>query len=165
MAGNILYIPYTILMIMGLIILVVAIKLIKGKRAAKKFLIFLIPLLILFQFYFWNLEFNNYVKSYLFPSKVFECEYVEELKNLSIPLPERTVFKGKEDGCSPFYSTYVNVSDFNSFYRGELETLKSKGEIQEYWTVTNGFVVELSSGSRIDIFISSGFISIDYEPK
>jgi hypothetical protein len=154
------------------------IKLKKGKRAAKNFLIISIPILILFQFYFWNLEFNDYAKSYLFPIKVFECEYVEELKNISILLPERTVFKGKEDGCSPFYSAYVNVSDFKSFYQEELKTLKDKGKIKKYnyierkdnyWTDNKGFVVELSSGSKIDIFIQrragSRLISINYEPN
>jgi hypothetical protein len=178
LAGNILYIPYTVFIIIGLIILVVIIKLKKGKRATKNFLIISIPILILFQFYFWNLEFNDYVKSYLFPSKVFECEYEEELKNISLPLPKRTVFEGKEDVCSPFYLAYVNVSDFKSFYQEELKTLKSEGKIQKYnyierkdndWTEYKGFVLELSSGSKIDIFIrrkeGSGIISIDYEHK
>jgi hypothetical protein len=179
LAGNILYIPYTVLIFIGLIFLVVIIKLKKGKRATKNFLIISIPILILFQFYFWNLEFNNYVKSYLFPSKAFKCEYVEELKNISIPLPERTVFLGKEDGCSPNYLAYVNANDVKSFYQKELKTLKDKGEIQKYsyverkdnfWTENKGYVVELSSGSKIDIFFQrregeSGLISIDYEHK
>ncbi|KIL37635.1 hypothetical protein SD71_03290 [Cohnella kolymensis] len=178
MAGNILYIPYTIVMIIGLIILGAVIIFKKSKTAAKNFFIFSIPIFILFQFYFWNLEFNDYVKSYLFPSKVFECEYVEELKNISIPLPERTVFKGKSDGCSLFYSTYVNVSEFKSFYQEELRTLKSKGIIQEYkytelsdndGTENKGFAAELPSGSKINFFIQrregSGLISIAYEPN
>jgi energy-coupling factor transporter transmembrane protein EcfT len=178
LAGNILYIPYTIFIIIGLIILVVVIKLKKGKRANRNFLIISMPIVILSQFYFWNSEFNNYVKSYLFASKVFECEYIEELKNMSIPLPKRTVFKGKEDICSPFYLAYVNTSDFISFYQEELKTLKDKEKIQKYiyierkdnyWTENKGFAVELSSGSKIDIFIrrreGSGLISIVFEPN
>lgn len=65
---------------------------------------------------------------------------------MSIPLPKRTVFKGKEDVCSAFYLAYVNVSDFKSFYQEEL----IRG-------------LELASGSKIDIFIhrreGSGLIS------
>lgn len=172
MTGNILYIPYTFLMIIGLIILVTVIMFKKGKRGGYV-LIISIPVFILFQFYFWNVEFNGYVKSYLFPSKLFECEYEEELDHLSIPLPERTIFLGKEDFCSPFYSTYVNVNEFKSFYQEELKTLKSKGKIQSYhyiepkdnyWSENKGFVVELPSGSKIDIFIrrreGSGLFSI-----
>lgn len=171
--GNVLYIPYTFLMIIGLIILVSVIMLKKGKRAAGNFLIISIPVLILFQFYFWNVEFNGYMKSYLFPNKVFECEYEEELEHLSIPLPERTILQGKENFCSPFYSTYVNVNEFKSFYQEELMTLKSKGKIQSYhyierkdnyWSENKGFVVGLPSGSKIDIFIrrreGSGLFSI-----
>lgn len=176
MAGNLLYIPYTILMIIVLIILVIVIQLKKGKKGTRNFLMISMPILILFQFYFWNLEFNDYAKSYLFPSKGFECEYVEELKEISIPLPERTVFKGKEDFCSPVYSTYVNVSEFKSFYLEELEAMKERGIIDEYhyierkdndWTENKGFIVELPSGSKMTIFIrrkeGSGLISIDYE--
>jgi len=175
LAGNILYIPYTILICITLIIFVFVIKLTKGKRATKNFLIISIPIFILFQFYFWNIEFNHYVKSYLFPSKVFDCGNEAELKHISIPLPKRTVFQGKEDACSPFYLSYVNVEEFKSFYQEELKTLKSKGEIQNYtyierkdyyWTENKGFVVELW-GSKIDIFIhrreGSGLISIQYE--
>ncbi|RIE03559.1 hypothetical protein D3H35_11005 [Cohnella faecalis] len=170
MAGNLLYMPYTFLMIIGLIILFVIIMLKKGKRAVKVFLSISVPVLILFQFYFWNLEFNNYVKSYLFPSKAFKCADIEELKSLSIPLPERTVFKGKEDGCSPFYLTYVNVNGFKSYYQKELQTLKDTGKIQNYRYENKGYLVELSSGSKIDIFFhrregESGLISIDYNSK
>ncbi len=163
-------------MMIGLIVLVIVISFKKDKRAMKGFLMISLPLIILFQFYFWNLNFNNYVKSYLFASKGFECEYEEELKNLIIPLPERTVFKGKQDGCSPFYITYVNVTDFESFYQKELKSLKNQGKIQSYrdiertdkdWTEDQGFVVELPSGSTIEIFTytikGSGIIAIDYQ--
>ncbi|WP_256759853.1 hypothetical protein [Cohnella sp. WQ 127256] len=177
MPVNLFYIPYTFFMIIGLIILVVAIKLIKGNKATKKILIISIPILILFQFYFWNIEFNHYVKSYLFPNKTFECEYLEEFGDISIPLPERTVFTGKKDSCSPNYLTYVNVNGFKSFYQKELNTMKDKGKIQKYryverkddfWTENKGYVVELPSGSKIDVFFQrregeSGLISIDYK--
>lgn len=179
MAGNIMYIPYTIFMIIGLIILIVVIiKLWKGNRVAKNLLIMSLPILILFQVYFWNIQFNDYVKSYLFPSKAFECIYEKQLKNISIPLPERTVFKGREDACSSFYSTFVNVNDFKFFYQEELEKLKDKGEIEKYtlidrkdnnWSENMGYAVELSSGSIIDIFFKrregSGMILIDFEPR
>ena len=177
MTGNILYIPYTIFMIIGLIILLVVIKIKKGNKATINYLIILLPVFVLFQFYFWNLEFNDYVKSYLFPSKVFECKYEEELKNIPIPLPDRTVFKGKENICSPIYLSYVKDNDFKSFYQEELMTLRDKGKIHSfsyierkdsYRTESKGFEVDLKSGSKIEVFIhrgeGSGFLTIDFEP-
>lgn len=171
LVGNILYIPYTIFMIIGLIILFMILKVAKSKKVPSILLIISIPIFIFIQCYFWNLTFNHYVKSYLFPSKVFECEYEEELKNISIPLPERTIFLGKQNICSPFYLAYVSVHDFKAFYQEELKELKEKGKIQKYGTENNGFVLELLSGSKIEIFYEFyerediNLITIDYEPN
>ncbi|MGO4500146.1 hypothetical protein AB4114_30190 [Paenibacillus sp. 2RAB27] len=161
-----LYIPYTIIMIIGLFILIVILKGAKSKKVPFILLIISIPIFIIFQCYFWNGTYNNYVKSYLFPSKVFECEYEEELKNIAIPLPKRTVFKGKSNICSPFYLSYVDDRDFKSFYQEKLNKLKDKGTIQNYRQINNnGFEVELLSGSKIEILHradSSNFITIKY---
>ncbi|OME87938.1 hypothetical protein BK120_01025 [Paenibacillus sp. FSL A5-0031] len=181
MAGNILYIPYTVIMILAFIVCVVIIGIKKGKGSTKKFLAYTIPIIALFQIYFWNLEFNNYIHSYLFPSKIYECEsYMEDQINISIPLPKRTVFHGKSDGCSPFYSTYVDDKEFYSFYEKELKSLQYNGEIDSYsyieqdenqQSINKGFLVELITGSDIDIFLSGNIgsnkrsISIDYNPK
>lgn len=181
MPGNaLLYMQYTIFMIIALIVLCVIILIKKDRGNTRKFLTILIPIVILFQFYFWNLDFNDYVKSFLFPSRVFECGYEEKLENISIPLPERTVFHGKQDVCSPFYSTYVDDSDFKSFYQEKLKTMKSRGEIQRYnyiehkdnyWAENKGFVVDLPSGLQVEIFIKrsegsdKGQITIDYKPN
>jgi energy-coupling factor transporter transmembrane protein EcfT len=181
MAGNILYIPYTVIMIIALIVCVLIIGIKKGTGSTKKFLTFTIPIIALFQLYFWNLEFNNYISSYLLSSNVYECEsYMEEQINISIPLPQRTVIHGKSDSCSPFYSTYVDDKEFYSFYEKELKILQNNGEIESYSfieqdeiqrSIKKGFLLELLSGSKIGIFISGnkGFdkwsISIDYNPK
>lgn len=164
MAGNILYIPYTIIMSIALIICIVIIGIKKGKGSTKKILIYTIPIIALFQLYFWNLEFNNYVSSYLFPSKVYECEsYMEEQINISIPLPKRTVFHGKSDGCSPFYSTYIDDKEFHSFYEKELKILQNNGKIESFSyieqdeiqrPIKEGLLIELISGSQIGIFIN-----------
>jgi hypothetical protein len=162
MAGNILYFPYSGLMGLGLIILVILFLIKSSREMVKKILLFAIPIVVVFQFYFWNSEFNNYVKSYVFSSKAFACDMDGRMNSISIPLPERTVFKGKEDVCSPFYLTFVHADDFIAFYEEWLESLKSKGELQEYHYIERkyadgvedkGFEVKLTSGSEIVIFI------------
>ncbi|RED55400.1 MULTISPECIES: hypothetical protein [Cohnella] len=176
MAGNMLYIPYSILLVVGVIVFAVVIQLKKGKRHTRYFLMVSLPVLVIFLFYFWNSTFNNYVKSYLFPSRAFECEYIEELKNLALPLPERMVFKGKEDACSPFYLAYVSADDFKAFYQEQLSRMERQGEIKnfayveredQYGAEHNGYIAELPTGSKIEIFMRSennlGIMSIDYE--
>ncbi|NOU67820.1 hypothetical protein GC096_27725 [Paenibacillus sp. LMG 31461] len=167
MAGNILYIPYTIAMIIGLLILIVIVKVAKRKKVPSIILMISIPIFIIIQCYFWNVNYNNYVKSYFFPSKIFECEYEDELKNMAIPLPKRTVFKGNQNVCSPFYLTYVNERDFKSFYQEELNKLKDKGTIQDYSDMENNkFAVRLLSGSSIEIIHkieNSNLIIIKYQ--
>lgn len=176
MAGNILYIPYTILMLIGLIgLAVLVVKLKKGKRAIGHIVIISMPIMIIFQFYFWNVPFNAYVKSYLFPSTKFECvyeyeyEYEDDLRTIAVPLPARTVFQGKQDVCSPFYTSYITKSGFEAFYEEELKTMKDEGAIQsyQYSAKYDGYTLELRSGSTIDIFYhrreGSRLITIDYE--
>ncbi len=135
----------------------------KGTRAIKTFLISILPIFIVFQFYYWNLDFNDYVKSFIFPSKVYECKYLKELRGITIPLPERTVLKGRSDGCSPFYSTYINDKGFINFYNDKLKTMKTSGEIEEYSLLElndddhrvdkMGYEIQLSSNLKIYIFI------------
>jgi hypothetical protein len=174
MAGNLLYIPYTISLIIGLIVIGLLFWFKLGKRMTKTFLVISIPIFVITQFYFWNLEFNDYVKSYLFPSKSYVCEYDEEHEgDIEIPLPKRTVFHGKQDGCYPLYSTYISDNYFINFYENELHTMKNTGEVQNYHYVEQnnqkGFEVQLSTGARVDIFIkrypeiNEGLITIDFE--
>ncbi|HIW34254.1 MAG TPA: hypothetical protein IAA29_15845 [Candidatus Paenibacillus intestinavium] len=160
MAGNINYIIYSIGLVIGLCILLIIIKLINRKRVMIVVLIISIPCFILCQTYFWNFTFNSYVKSYLFSSEVYLCELDNNLKNITITLPKRTVFKGKEDGCSPFYFTYISETEFQSFYEKELTRLKTSELIQNYYFIQegvseqknrSGFFVELATGANIVI--------------
>ncbi len=173
MAGSILYIPYTFILIVGLTVIGLIIRLKKSNRITYKFLVVSILIFVLFQFYFWNLDFNNYVKSYLFSDKSYECGYYSDDGDVLIPLPKRTVYKGKQDACSPFYSTYINEDYFLEFYQDEISSMKNKREVQNYKYVEKknkkGFEIELSSGFRVDIFIRNdseetqkGIISIDF---
>lgn len=158
MTGNILYMPYTIILIIALIIIGIEVSVKLGKRKAKIFLAIFMPIFVIIQFYFWNIEFNDYVKSYLFPSKSFVCEYTaKEDQGTSIPLPKRTVFHGKEDVCSPFYTTYISDTYFKEFYQKELNAMKNKGGIQNFHYKEQmnkkGFEVQLLSGTKVVIFI------------
>ncbi|WP_158587550.1 hypothetical protein [Neobacillus notoginsengisoli] len=144
-----------------------------NKRMTKIFLSISLPIFIIIQLYFWNLEFNNFVKSYVFPSRDFVCEdYGVEVKEIAIPLPKRTVFLGKEEACSPIYSTYVSDTYFLDFYKTELDSMKNRGEVLSYSYVENkdeiGFEVEISPGNKVDILIqrsedSTGLITIEYK--
>ena len=160
MAGNINYYIYSICLVIAFCILFVLIKLTDRKRILIAFLILSIPSLILCQTYFWNYMFNSYVKSYIFSSESYACELEEELKNITIPLPERTVFQAKEDSCSPFYMTYSSETEFQTFYTIELSKLKASEFIQNYQFIQegvhgqkdrSGFFVELTTGSHIVI--------------
>ncbi|WLD93768.1 hypothetical protein [Alkalihalobacillus sp. AL-G] len=174
MAGNLLYIPYTIILVIVLIVVGVVIQ-IKYRKLFRKFLAISLPMVMIVQFYFWNVDFNRYVKSYLFSSKVFKFEHQQELKGISIPLPNRTVLLGKEDGCSPYYITYVEDKEFISFYMEELERLEKRAGIDNYSFLERneekGFTVELPSNSKIDIMIhrkdseDNWLLSIYYNSK
>ncbi|CAM3953020.1 hypothetical protein COLU111180_16350 [Cohnella lubricantis] len=172
-----LYIPYTFFMVLGLIVLVAALLLIKRRRAARYILIAALPVLLLIQCYFWNAEFNLYAKSYLFASRSYQCEYADEQSGLSIPLPRRTVILGREDGCSPFYFTYVDASQFKSFYDKELARLKEGGDIvnyrcdereDRYAARYKEYAVDTPGGSQVTIAYRQDaggrFISIDMNP-
>lgn len=167
MAGNIHYFFYSGFLLVALIVVVVILGIKKDFGPMKKMLLFLIPLVVLCEVYFWNAEFNNYVQSYLFSSKVYECGDSAELASISIPLPDRTVFKGKADGCSPFYFTYADERTFTNFYAEELKKVKNSEAIKTFHPVEKGFTLELRSGSTIDIFLNEGNRSmlIDYNPK
>ncbi|MFN7249828.1 MAG: hypothetical protein ACK4M9_03465 [Anaerobacillus sp.] len=158
MSGNLLYIPYTVILIICLAVIGLIIN-IKCKRSLNKYLIVSIPIFVLIQFYFWNLDFNYYVKSYLFPDNSYECDYYSEDGDIIIPLPKRTVFQGKQDVCSPFFLTYVNQDYFLEFYQNEVIAMKINGEVQNYKFVekknSKGFEIELPNGFEVYIFISS----------
>ncbi|MBO8155763.1 MAG: hypothetical protein H0Z32_04825 [Bacillaceae bacterium] len=179
MAGNLLYMLYSVLIIFAVIMISFTLAVRAGNRAAKNFLMAAVPVVMLIQFYYWNLDFNDWVKSYLFSSKEFICEYANELEEMPIPLPERTVLHGRDDFCSPFYITFTDFHDFKSFYAEKLEEMKRTGDIEsyqlveresEYWPFVRGYAVVLHSGSTIDILMKerkdSGkrMLSIDYEP-
>ncbi|MGC5327349.1 hypothetical protein [Brevibacillus sp. SYSU BS000544] len=162
MAGNILYIPLSIIILTVLLIAAVVVRVKKGKIALRKFLLICLPAFLVLQVYFWNHAVNNYVKSFLFPSKTFTCNYKEDMKNLHIPLPKRTVFHGKEDGCSPFYTTYADIGEITSFYEEELQIMKNRNEILNYhsierdsgyWAEEKGFILELLSGAEVEVII------------
>ena len=160
MAGNILYIPYTIFIVLSIIVFTFILYRIKGSTPTKRFLSVVLPLFLLIQIYFWNLGFNNLIKSYFFPDVTYQCDFDEELHSFSIRLPERTFLKSKEDGCSNFYTTYIDVHKFRSFYMQELQRLKNNGDVESYHyfeeqengTLKYGYAVDLSSSmTKLDI--------------
>ncbi|TCT20927.1 hypothetical protein EDD68_11255 [Melghiribacillus thermohalophilus] len=177
MAGNLLYIPYTIFIILAVILISFILASKAGNRAAKHFFMAAVPVVVLIQFYYWNLDFNDWVKSYLFSSSEFVCGYADELEELPIPLPERTVLKGREDFCSPFYITYTDFYDFMSFYAEKLKEMKRNGDVKSYQFMergsehlSKGYAVILNSGSSLEIVMRNSedpgkrLLSIDYEP-
>ena len=164
MVENIYDIIYSFGLFIAFCILLIIIKLINRKRIMIVFLIISIPSFILCRTYFWNFTFNSYVKSYLFASENFACEFEKDLENLTIPLPKRTIFQAKEDGCSPFYITYISESEFQSFYEKELTQLKISELIQNYHFIQegvrgqkdrSGFFVELATGANIVISLQT----------
>ncbi|MFB9324696.1 hypothetical protein ACFFSY_01925 [Paenibacillus aurantiacus] len=167
MAGNILYFFYSGFVLVAWMAILVIFAMKKDVGSMKKVVLVTTPLVVLCGFYFWNGEFNNVVKSYMFSSKAFECDYTAELTHLSIPLPNRTVFMGKENACSPFYLTYADEKTFTDFYEEELGKMRINEDIQTFHPVEQGFMIELSSGSTIDILLDEDdrLLSIDYKQK
>ena len=91
-----------------------------------------LPIILLFQLYFWSEPFNHYTKSFLFSEKVFSCHPHTTSNSISLRLPERTVFQGKEDECSAFYTTYTSSNEIIRFYEKEFSQLKSDGTVGEF---------------------------------
>ena len=178
MASNPAYILYTILMGIGLLIGGVALLLSRRNKAVFRVFVASLPVFLALQCYYWIPDANRYVKGYLFPTRSYSCAYVEELRDFDLPLPRRTVLTGKEDSCSPNYATPAGLEAFRTFYKDELETLRSKGIIREYRYVESkekesggpdrwGYDAVLPTGSELKILLhggeESGLLTIDYK--
>lgn len=176
MVGNPAYILYTILMGIGLLLGGVALLLSRRNKVVFRVFVASLPVFLAAQLYYWIPDVNRYAKGYLFPSRSYSCSYVEELRDFDLPLPGRTVLTGKEDACSPNYATPAGVEAFRSFYKNELEALRSKGMIREYRYVESkesgrpdrwGYDAVLPTGSELEILLhggeESGLLTIDYK--
>ncbi|GIO11894.1 hypothetical protein J19TS2_14490 [Cohnella xylanilytica] len=176
MAGHPAYILYTVLM--GIALLIGGIALLGSRRNKVVFRVFVasLPVFLAVQCYYWIPDANRYAKGYLFPSRTYSCADAEELRDLVLPLPRRTVLTGKEDACSPNYATPWGIEAYRSFYKDELEALRSRGVIREYRyieakesgrTARWGYVAVLPSGSELEILLreaeGSGLMTIDYK--
>ncbi|MGM0710354.1 hypothetical protein ACWKW1_02115 [Brevibacillus parabrevis] len=126
-----------------------------GWRQRKWQIVFALSLLILIQLFFGDREFQHALKSYLAPSHSFQCE------ELKLPLPERTVFEGITDSCSPFYRTYSNENEFNAFYNEVLPILKNEGKISSFHALVNESSFLVYEGGKI-LKIQYKYLSNDY---
>jgi hypothetical protein len=132
------------------------------------------------------------VKNYLFNTDAYNCHFLEgntgdDIENntekITVPLPRRTVFNFKYDGCSENYVTYTGINEFKAFYEKELQRLKSNGEIVNFNGIRDvevasdasdtealGYEVELAHG-KIEIILyvkggtDKGQISIEFNPQ
>jgi hypothetical protein len=163
----------------------------RRKVALKKLLMIALPIFLLTQLYFWNSSVNDYVKSFLFNTEVYNCQYLEgntgnDIENntekVTVPLPKRTVFNSKYDGCSENYVTYTSPKAFKAFYDKELQLLKSRGEIVNFNVMRDvkvasdtdteafGYKVEHTHG-KIEIILyvkegtDKGQMSIEFNPQ
>lgn len=180
MLGNPIYMFLTIIIILAIVFVGLVLSLTKRSKWIFVYGLLFIPILSIFLYYLWNWEFQLVVHSFLMPSKTYECTpYSENIAQIFVPLPTRTVFLGAEDHCSHFYITYVNVNEFKSFYINLLEKMKQNRSIKDFNYRENreasleenkGFVVQLVHGDEIHIFFKKYvgsdhfYIDIDYQP-
>lgn len=137
MPSSLSYLFYSLLISVVLFLYLLYTYRTKGWIKRKKQLVITILLFFLLQSYFWNTEFNQFLKSFFFPSHSFQCAH------LKIPLPDRTVFQGMTDYCSPFYRTYIQENQFVSYYQVELAKLKEKTVISDFQPLASspGFLI------------------------
>ncbi|TFB22863.1 hypothetical protein E3U55_06390 [Filobacillus milosensis] len=75
-------------------------------------------------------------------------------EDYSISLPKWTILQGKEDICSPFYTTYSTEKEMIYFYNQQLEKKVSRGQIKSYkYLEDKGYIVELTSEKMWIYFI------------
>ncbi|WP_168118961.1 hypothetical protein [Paenibacillus sp. HB172176] len=165
MIGTILHIPLSIALLLVLIGLIAFFLWQKGRQSLKWLLPVSLPIFILCQLYLWNLDFHHAAKSYLFASSSYHCDYEEDLEDFELELPKRTVLKGKEDACSPFYLTYANRTQFKIHFDNQLQQLKQDAEIQDFDYSGVEETYDIHTGSRYEVELLSGAIlRIEYHP-
>lgn len=167
MASNPAYVPFTFLLAAALIALL-GIGWAQRKKRLGRGVLIVSPLAAAFLLlYFWHIPFHDAARSVLAPSRSYSCELDGDgsrtLEPFTIPLPKRTVFKGKTNACSPFYRTYATVDEFNRLYGSQLEDWKRSGAIAGWtriepeaagdgsaWT-SEGFDARLNDGRIVSI--------------
>ncbi|TVX92429.1 hypothetical protein [Paenibacillus agilis] len=159
---NLSYILYTVLLILVWVLLLTGFIIKRNTKFIRGYLWVSVPCISLLLLYFWNTSLNNYVRSYLFAAHTYTCEYYDSLKPHSLPLPKRSVLKGKSDACSPFYLTFSKDKDVISFYETVLIEWKNKKLISgfhyaerdhQYGGKEKGYVASIPDGATLDIFI------------
>lgn len=151
------YLLFSIVILISLITITLVIGLVKGWYKVGKFLAFSIPLSILILSYFWSQGINNFVNSYISPTKGYECNSLGEI--IEIPLPKRTVFIGKSENCDLSYRTYIDEEKFVSFYNDQLSKLKDSNLIKNYSYEQSQFIAQTTD---INILIKFSYLEKDY---
>ncbi|WP_157282754.1 hypothetical protein [Paenibacillus assamensis] len=162
MSVNLSYILYSVLLILVWVLLLIGFLIKRNTKVIRGYLWVSVPCISLLLLYFWNTNLNNYVRSYLFATHTYTCEYYDSLQPYSLPLPKRTVLKGKSDACSPFYMTFSQGKDVISFYETLLIEWKNKKLISGFYYAERyhpyggkekGYVVSIPDGAILNIFI------------
>lgn len=171
MASNPAYVPFTFVLAAALIALL-GIGWAQRKKRLGRGVLIVSPLAAAFLLlYFWHIPFHDAARSVLAPSRSYSCELDGDgsrtLEPFTIPLPKRTVFKGKTNACSPFYRTYATndrrarevkiidlshrIQDGMPPYPGDTETTLVHSKVYERDFYNNHqLTINMHAGTHID---------------
>jgi hypothetical protein len=144
------YMFYSIcaIVIINLIIILTAV--IKGTKALKKLLIIIVPITIFLAFYFWNYEFNIFIKSKGFSKHNHIVSYLDS-REIAIPLPANSVWLF-ETPNNIYYSKY-DVNKCRKFFDSVLKGMKQNNKIMNYYYDNDQktYTIEIEGESNIKI--------------
>jgi energy-coupling factor transporter transmembrane protein EcfT len=144
------YIFYSICAIIIISLIIILTTMIKGTRALKKLLIIIVPITILLVFYFWNYNFNLFIKSKVFPQHTYTVSYLNSRK-IDIPLPTNSVWLFKTP--TDIYYSKHNVNKCREFFDSVLTDMKQNNKIRKYSYNKEQkiYTIEIDGGVNISI--------------
>lgn len=144
------YMFYSICAIVIISLIIILTAMIKGTKALKKLLIIIVPITIFLAFYFWNYNFNLFIKSKVFSQHTYTVSYLNSRK-IDIPLPVNSVWLFKTP--TDIYYSNQNVNKCREFFDSVLTDMKQNNKIRNYYYNNEQkiYTIEIDGGANIKI--------------
>jgi hypothetical protein len=124
------YLVYSICAFFIVSIIIIYTAIIKRKKELKQLLIIIVPITIFLTLYFWNYDFNIFIKSKIFSQNTHFVVYLDS-REIGIPLPANSVWLFKTP-TDIYYSKY-DVNKCMKFFDSVLKDMKQNNKIRNYY--------------------------------
>jgi len=144
------YMFYSIFAIIIISLIIILTAMVMGRKALKRLLTIIVPITILLAVYFWNYNFNLFIKSKVFSQHTYTVNYSNS-KKIDIPLPDGSVWLFKTP-TDIYYSKY-DVNECKEFFDSVLKEMKEDNKIRKYYYNNDQktYTIEIENGFNINI--------------